>query len=297
MKIPTVKLNPVVISKEQMQAIRKNIFVSEYEKFFKRVDRYSLNSNIYFFGNLLNRFGKDGMEEEQLKAILRGVNKLAANKPPVKKISLVNVIYSTLIKRITPENLVSGAVKAETYRGIIDDSIKMYRQHPIGKGVDYRHILGRLVSLKKMSNDVKDKFKSIPQEFSAIEWTPNEQLELVYTLERIYSQYKQTSSDFVVKKYKNKHPQRRADTTFETVENNYFNSIVKLLWMIQDNVFIMLRNAVLNFNNIKDSIELALHFSGKLSYNDTKRIPKVCYILTKLKEAEKLLEIKMKGHN
>ena len=148
MKIPTVKLNPVNISKEQMQAVRKNIFVSEYEKFFRHVDKYSLNSNIYFFGNLLNRFGKNGMEEEPLKAILRGVNKLKANKPPVKKISLVNVIYSTALKRITPENLISGTVKPETYRRVIDDSIRTYRQYPIGKGVDHRHILGRLVSLK-----------------------------------------------------------------------------------------------------------------------------------------------------
>ena len=64
--------------------------------------------------------------------------------------------------------------------------------------------------------------------------------------------------------------------------------------MIKDSVFIMLRNARLNFNNIKDSINLAFYYSGKLSYDDTKRMPKVNGILAKLKEAEKLLQIKIK---
>ena len=290
MKIRTVKLNPVTISKEQKQALKRNIFISEYEKFFKHVDRYSLNSNIYFFGKLVNRFGSKSFEEDELKAILCGINKLKANKPPIKKISLINVIYSTIIKRIRPEDIISGSIKAETYRKIIDDSIKMYRTHPIGKGIDYRHILGRMVSLKNMSSAIQEKLKYMPQEFSPLEWTQNEQVELVCTLERIYSQYKKINADFVEKKYKNKHPQRRADTTFESVENNYLNSIVKLLWMIKDSVFIMLRNARLNFNNIKDSINLAFYYSGKLSYDDTKRMPKVNGIIAKLKEAEKLLK-------
>ena len=190
MKIRTVKLNPVTISKEQKQALKRNIFISEYEKFCKHVDRYSLNSNIYFFGKLVNRFGSKSFEEDELKAILCGINKLKANKPPIKKISLINVIYSTIIKRIRPEDIISGSIKAETYRKIIDDSIKMYRTHPIGKGIDYRHILGRMVSLKNMSSGIQEKLKYMPQEFSPLEWTPNEQVDLVYTLERIYSQYK-----------------------------------------------------------------------------------------------------------
>lgn len=294
MKVSKIKLNPVVVSKEQMQAVRKNIFDSEYEKFFKRVDRYSLNSNIYLFGKLLNKFEQDGLEEAQLEAILRGVNRLSANKPPEKKINLVNVIYSTILKRITPENLISGAVKPETYRKIIDNSIKMYESYPLGKGVDYRHILGRLVSLKKMSSELNERLNGIPQRFSAVEWTPNEQIDLVYTLERIYSEYKQTTSDFVVKKSRKSCSPKREGTSFESVEKNYFKNVLKLLWMIQESVSVMLRNAAMNFNDIKDSIELALYFYGKLNYNDAKQISQVRTILEKLKKAEKQLEMKMK---
>ena len=122
-------------------------------------------------------------------------------------------------------------------------------------------------------------------------------MHLVYTLERIYSQYKQTNSDFVVKKYRNQHPQKRADTTFESVAKSYFNNIIKLLWMIQDNILIMMRNPLLNYNDIKDNIDQVLYYSGKLSYNDTVRMPISFDIFEKLKKVNSQLEAEMKKNS
>ena len=268
LKISKVKLNPVIISKEQMQTVKKNVFNSECEKFFKQVDRFSLNSNTYFWGKFLNNFERDGINEAQLVSILRGVRKLTEGKPNIKNINLVNVIYSSLIKQITTEDIISGVVKPETYRNIINDSIRMYKDYPLRKSVDYRHILGRMVSLKNMNGEIRKKFndKLVPQKYNALWWTQDEQLEFVNTLERIILQYKKSNSSFVHKQSKiaDKHNE---EFTLENTTKNYHKNLVVLLQMIFHNTSKLMKDLKTNAYEISYNKDLAFYYINKIPFD------------------------------
>ncbi len=286
MKTTSVKLNPVAITKEQINIIKKNMFTSECDKFFRSTSSRSLNSNIYLFGHLVKDYAKDGINETQANKILGGIKKLLTGKTEPQNVNLVNVIFSTLIKLITPDNLISGALKPDTYRKIIDNSIKIYKTHPLNEVIDYRHILGRMVSLKDMSMEIRKRMNGIPHEMQALEWTPDEQLEMVGTLERIYLQYKKANSGFVYKRSKGQ-PDNKRSVNENTIKHNYYNSIIKLLWMLRDSSAVMLRNPEGNIEDIKYNIDLASYYASKIPYSDIFRSAKVWKILADFRKFNK----------
>ncbi len=288
MKTPSVKLNSIVLSKEQMKTVRKNMFSRECDKFFKQIKSYSLNSNIYLFGHLTSEYAKDGVNDFQAKTILGHIKKLLSRNSCSDNINLVNIIFSTLLKRITPENIISGIIKSETYRRIIDESIRIYKSYPLAKGVDYRHILGRMVSLKDMCTEVHKRIKKATQDVSAVEWTQYDQLELVNTLERIFSQKEQANSSFVFKRSKLSQSHKKyADP--DMVKHNYYNSIIKLLWMLRDSSSIMLKNPERNADDIRYNMELAYYYADKIPLQDSERMAKVWKVKAELAKIEKKL--------
>ena len=56
-----MNVKPCNVSQEQRRIINQNIFRSECEKFFGKINRYSLKSNIFLFGKLVDSNGKKGL--------------------------------------------------------------------------------------------------------------------------------------------------------------------------------------------------------------------------------------------
>lgn len=290
LKINSFKtLKPVNISAEQQAVIKQNLFAAECSKFFKDVRKRSLNSNIYLFGHFANSFTDCNLNDKHITTILFEVKKLMSKDVSEKNINLINVIYSTLIKHVTPENIISGQVRPETYRKLIDESIKTYKTYPIQKDVDYRHILGRMVSFKDMSFAIQNKLNKLPKEFKILEWTENEQFEMVNILERILMQYKNANLSFVEKVDKNSG--QRKKTTIETFKHNYLNSVMKLLWMLLSNTSLMFKNINDNITDIIHNIDIASFYSAKIPFEDTMRMPKLWKIH---KEFKKMNDIAQK---
>lgn len=287
-----MNVKPCNVSQEQRRIINQNIFRSECEKFFGKINRYSLKSNIFLFGKLVDSNGKKGLNEYQVNLIHQGIKTLLAKNQKAETINLINVMYSTIIKRITPDSIISGSVKPETYRQIIDDSIKMYRDYPLSEGIDYRHILGRLVSLKDMSLCVEKKMSRIPEQLSPVAWTINEQLEMVHLLDIISSNYKKVSSDFKIYPDAANHIDHREILNKDEVKNNYHKSILKLLWMLRNSSKKLLGN-VANFDDIKHSIELAEYYFNKIPFKDALKMPKLWQVVSEFKKISNTLKKKV----
>lgn len=295
MKINAYKiLKPVNVSAEQTNIIKHNLFIGDCDKFFKQIGKNSLNSNIYMFGKLTNEYIDSGIDDFKVKTICKSIRNLISKDASAKNINLVNVIYSTLIKNITPENIISGEVKPETYKKIIEESINMYKSYPLNKGIDYRHILGRMVSLMNMSVAVYKKLNKFPQTLKSIEWTDNEQLELVNVLERIVLQYKSANTSFVEKI--NKYTKRKA-TTQEKVRHKYFNNIMKLLWMLLESSLSMMKKENPNPAEIMYNMDVASFYSAKIPYDDVVRMPKIWEIHEEFKKINNELQKILKKKN
>lgn len=71
-----MNVKPCNVSQEQRRIINQNIFRSECEKFFGKINIYSLKSNIFLFGKLVDSNGKKGLNEYQVNLIHKGIKTL-----------------------------------------------------------------------------------------------------------------------------------------------------------------------------------------------------------------------------
>ena len=85
-----MNVKPCNVSQEQRRIINQNIFRSECEKFFGKINRYSLKSNIFLFGKLVDSNGKKGLNEYQVNLIHQGIKTLLAKNQKAETIYLIN---------------------------------------------------------------------------------------------------------------------------------------------------------------------------------------------------------------
>lgn len=83
-----MNVKPCNVSQEQRRIINQNIFRSECEKFFGKINRYSLKSNIFLFGKLVDSNGKKGLNEYQVNLIHQGIKTLLAKIRKQKQLIL-----------------------------------------------------------------------------------------------------------------------------------------------------------------------------------------------------------------
>lgn len=268
-----------------MQIVNRNIFREECDKYFKNIKTHSLNSNIYHFGHLTDEYVRNGITEFHVKTILAGVKSLLKKTSKIKNINLINVIYSTLIKLISFKDLISKDIKPETYRMLIEDSINLYKKYPLKKqSIDYRHILGRMISLKKMNIAIKGNKNGLPKSLSAIQWSIEDQLELVNTLEHILSQYKNINKGFVYKKSK---LYVKDEFSYNSTKQNYYGNIIELLRMLSNGIKKMLINSENNKEDISYYEDLIYYYANKIPYNEDARMAKLYDIKSELMAMKK----------
>ena len=246
---------------------------------------YNLAGNIYYMGRFLKQ-EMDRLNESKIQLLLSSVKDLLKFKTSRRNkeciINAVNIIYSTILKSISPSLILKGKVKADTYKQIVQDSIKMYRRYPLNEGIDYRHIFGRMVSLKTMSNAVYKKFSYIPDSLKPLEWTSSEQLDYIEVLEKILKRYDTICSDFKVKSSASSFsPEESFD--LESVELTYRHNLIKTLKILNYELFLLMKSPHKNTDEIKNKIELIHFYFDKIP---SEFLPQALRILNTAKKYE-----------
>ncbi len=249
---------------------------------------YDLAGNIYRMGKFF-KLEQSRLNEEKVQKVLHYIQDLlhyptnARNKK--FHINAVNIIYSTLLKSISPNLIIKEKIQPETYKKIIDDSIKLYRTKPLKEDVDYRHILGRMVSLKDMVLAIREKLRFLPERFKVLDWNSSRQLDFVNVLEIILNKYDKTSSNFVVKSIASDFcPAESFD--YDSVKQNYNRNLIKTLVILHKELVYMMQNPIKNSDGIKNRLELIHFYFDKIPF-DSPNISTAFRILNRSKKYEK----------
>ena len=276
-----------------IEALRK-----EHNHFFGDMEFTSMNNKTQSIGAILNYVFEDGVKDNNLKVALYFIRRLMMPETLTpEKIELANVFYSTLIKYVQPEDLSEGRVSPHFFRSLISDSIKNYYKYPVGKEVDYRHIAGRMLSLKNLSDKFPNSLTGFDKKFNFVKWSEVNQADLLGVLERILQFYDSTSESFrhtigYVKSLK----EQPVQTTYDQHQQHLFNNIPHLLELTLGKVRTLMANPKLNKEEIEDKLDIAYYYFDKVPY-DSPMMPRLMRLFSALRKQEKLLaDVTTKKH-
>jgi hypothetical protein len=178
------------VGTEEQATLEKEMFDRSWNVFFRNVDKFPAQRNISAVGAILRPYRETGLDDYKVLGLMKRSGTLLKQNPSSDNINLVNVIYSTAIKCINPDNLINGELKDKNFAKLVDTSIHIYRKYPLGGDIDYRHILGRMVSFKDISERIfSQKHYNMPPELKRVEWSESRQLDFISTIERILQHY------------------------------------------------------------------------------------------------------------
>ena len=252
-------------------------------------DPYNLTANVYNMGRLLkDENGK--ITDEKIDFIINSVHELLEN-PNVKRsekerhINATNILYSSLLKIISQDNVLLQQVSPEAYRRVIDESLLMYKKYPLKDTLDVRHIIGRYVSLKDMSAFVIRKHGYLPKAYKALKWTSSEQLDFAGVLEEAYKNYEKSNAAFTIKSAASNFDANREDS-YKELKENYERNIIKTMEIFKQELASMLSEPRKNFFDIKSAIEVIHTYFDKMPSDTDLRFPayKILYVTNLLED-------------
>ena len=207
----------------------------------------------------------------------------------------LNTIYSTLIKKINAYHIIKGQVKPDTFKKLIDDSIENYRKYPLKGGIDYRHVLGRMISLKNMNQSLKNLMGRIPLKMQSLNWNDDNQLDLLAIIEILLSDFSKAKenysrsngfyTDFVAP----------FELTYEKTKELYKYNVIRLLSDTLEVVKKLMKTPLQNKELIEDKLDIAYAYFDKFEYNN-EFMPDLMKFYAQLREQDKFLTKKTKKH-
>lgn len=264
----------------------------EHNRFFGNLGQGVNTDQTQRIGVILEHIFDNGMNEYNLKIADYFIKRLMSSIPLLgEHVEFANVFYSTIIKLITPEDILEGRVTPNKYRCLISDSIKNYYNNPVGKEVDYRHIAGRMLNLRMLSEKIPNSLSGFNKKFECIKWTEDNQADLLGVLERILQFYDSSADSFkqtigYVKSLK----QNIVKTSYEEHQYYFYKNIPNLLKLTLGTVRTLIaKNPKRYKEQIEDKLDIAYYYFDKLPY-DYPEMNSIMPIYTKLKEQENFLK-------
>ena len=275
--------------------IPKKIFDNEllrkdHNRFFGYMDEHDLATKTQELGAMMNRVFDNGVNEENLNIVLYFVNRLMKDENLTSdRVELANVLLSTAIKMIKPEDIKEGRVTPKKLRYLINISIKNYYNHKIGKELDYRHIAGRMLNLKKVSDAFPKVATLYDRKYAPIRWDEEKQADLLGVLERIMVFYDSAKDSFKQTIGFLRSEKANIVSTFDMHQTRFFENIPELMELTCAKVIHLMQEPKKNYDEIKDKLEIAYYYYDKVPYG-SHLMPKLIRIFSILRQKEKMLE-------
>ena len=286
----TRKICRPVSASSQKKLDMRDLFTVASESFFCNSDNRTYMHNKRLFVNIIKTYCKSGVDENQVQTFLQGISGLLKKKKTSEKINLINVMYSLIIKKILPDTIINGDVLADTYRYVIENSIQMYKNYPLGQDVDLRHIMGRMVSLKDMSSEIYKRFQGIPRPFAGIKWSQDNQIEFIKVLEIIMLHYNKVNASFVSNIAEKQGVSAHNDEFKKEVKANYYRNIQKLLCMLCDSSKNAMSKNPPDIEEVEECLETAEFYYNKIPYSEISNLPKLPETILKFVDIRKQLK-------
>ena len=263
-------------------------FRKAHNRFFGDIDTGTLESKTQAIADIVDYAFDDGVKDKNLHVLKYFISRLLTDKNLNNdKIELVNIIYSTAIKKIKPEDILEKRISASKFRQLIEDSIKNYYRHPVGKEVDYRHIAGRMLNHKNMSELLPRDVTDFSAKNIGLKWDEENQADFLGILERILQFFEASPESF--KRSKGFMSQnKRVDFSYEDHQKNFYNNIPKLLELTLSKIRNLMHDPITNKNEIEDKLDIAYYYFDKVPY-DNPVMPRMIKIFSKLRKQEKKL--------
>lgn len=259
---------------------------------------YDIASNGYQIGTFLEKeAGK--INDNKILFIIKTMQDLVNSadrfNQRIRYVNMTNILYSSVIKIIPQDDIISEKVSPATFRKLIDESLSMYYKHPTKEGVDVRHVIGRLVSLRDLSATICQKFGYVPKNYEAVKWTTDKQLDYMEVLEKAYKNYDRVNAAFTTKSSASSFNTR--DFCMHTImKKNYERNLIKTMDMLKNDVAEMIINPRKNYEHIKSNLEMIHTYFDKVPANITLMVPAHCIMrITKNFEKRLYVELNKKG--
>ena len=245
-------------------------FIKTASRMLDKIDSYSLENKIKLVGRLLRDVmeGSSSFCDETIKLaklLINGILNLSSQTKD--KIEMVNVFYSSIIKHIKPEDLIKGDVSPKEYLDLINESIKNYKEKPLGQTIDYRHIAGRMVTLKNMCKAIIEKSGKLPMRLQELRWTDDMQLDYLAILEKIAKDYDGAKAGFKESKGFLYTYMPKTEYTEDIHKEKYEEHIKDLMLITLGKIRELMRSPRLNREEIENKLEIAYAYFDKIPYN------------------------------
>ena len=268
----------------------------DYSNLIRSLKISSSRVNVKLVGRCIEHVIKEGIDEKAINTINHIIYSIKTSNAPQENVSnSINVIYSTLIKRITAEDVVSGRISPETLRNLVYSSVQEYIKNPLNEGIDYRHILGRYISLKKICEEIYQKYPKTYVQNPNIAWTDVDQLNLLSAHEKIRFNLEESKKNFSFHdNYKSFNKFKYQDYSQETVDYRYKCDILNLLKLTFVKIKELMQFPMKNKDVIEDKLEIAYTYFDKVSFGD-ELMPDLMKFFNKLRVEEKKLAARIKA--